>query len=136
VVERALRRHPPRRAADDDAELGLPVHLGRRRRDLDGGAVAHHGVGELGEEDRLGRHRLAGLLRVVAVVEADADDLARPWHGGHPRHLAVRRPFPLDHRRAGEERHQVLAHRDDDVTLETAEAADVRHELHRTPAPL
>ena len=41
-----------------------------------------HRVGRLGEQDRLGRHRLPGLGGVVAVVEADAEDLVRPRDRG------------------------------------------------------
>ena len=84
--------------ADDDAELDLPVGLGRAARDPDVVVRADQGVGRLGEQDRLVRHGLAGLGGVVAVVQPDAQDLVRPGDrgadplAGEARHLRRRRP--------------------------------------------
>ena len=66
------------RAADDDDELRLVVELLRLLlggRDLAAAAVERRVV--LVEQDRLLRHGVAGLGRVLAIVEADADDLLR-----------------------------------------------------------
>ena len=62
---------------DDDAQLGLEVERRRAGMADDRVAVAADRVGELGEEERaLGEGDLL-FLHVVAVVEPDADDLAR-----------------------------------------------------------
>jgi hypothetical protein len=76
VVERVVLGHAPGLRADDDAELGLVVDLGRLGRQHDGIAVADQRVGPLREQQRRLREVLAALGRVVAVVEPDADDLA------------------------------------------------------------
>src|SRR5690606_26203776 len=68
-------------AADDDAELHLPVGLGGPARDAHVVVRADERVRRLGEQDRLVRHRLPGLGGVVAVVEPDAQDLVRPGDG-------------------------------------------------------
>src|SRR5205823_14480284 len=60
-----------------DAELRLVIDVLRDRRDADRLAVADQRVGPFGEEQRALRQRRALLFRVVAVVQADADDLLR-----------------------------------------------------------
>ena len=67
-----------RGAADHDHELRLVVELRRLllgHGDLAAAAVERGVV--LVEQDRLLRHGVAGLGRVLAIVEADADDLLR-----------------------------------------------------------
>ncbi len=76
VVERALARHEAGGAADDDAELDFPVELLRSARPQDRLAGIEDGGVPLREDGWLLGNRLAGLLGVVAVVEADADELA------------------------------------------------------------
>ena len=75
VVEGVLLGHVARLGADHERHLGLVVDLVGGQ--LHGRAVADQRVGELGEEG--GRLRRIGplLLGVRAVVEPDADDLAR-----------------------------------------------------------
>ena len=53
---------------------------------------ADHGVGGLHEHDGLRRHLRAGLVRVVAVVQPDADDLA-----GRATGAADSQPLGRDH---------------------------------------
>ena len=67
----------PAAAADDDDQLGLVIDLLADPGQDDRVAVADQGGRILAEEDRLGRDRHAALGGVVAVVQADADDLAR-----------------------------------------------------------
>ena len=63
--------------ADDDTELDLEIEgVGPLRPD-DRLLVADDGVGELREQQRLGTHDTLLLGDVVAVVQPDADDLAR-----------------------------------------------------------
>ena len=74
-----------RALADDDAELDLPVELGRLARN-DGVVVWPADAGRrLVEDDRFFRDRHAGFLGVVAVVEPDGDEVA---------HMADARPEP------------------------------------------
>src|SRR5439155_1588855 len=81
LAERALAGGP----ADDDAELGLVVDLLGDLRDPDRVTVRDQGVRPLGEEERPLGQVDALLLRVVAVVEADADDLLGGLdHAGDP----------------------------------------------------
>src|SRR5262249_9065846 len=63
-------------AADHDDEFRLVIDLLGDLRDLDRVAVGDEGVGELAEHDGFGGDGLAALDGVVAVVEADAEDLA------------------------------------------------------------
>src|SRR5437016_2123324 len=81
VVERALARHEARGPADDDAELHFPVELLRSARTQNRLARIENGGVPLREDGRLLGDRLAGLLGVVAVVETDADELARVRDG-------------------------------------------------------
>ena len=69
------RLHPACPLADDDAELRLEVEGVTARGMDDRLSVGHDGVGELGEEQRPLRAGPAALGDVVAVVQADADDL-------------------------------------------------------------
>ena len=62
--------------ADDDAELGLVVDLGRLVRQHDRVPVADQRVRPLGEQQRRLGDLLTGLLCMVEVVQPDADDLA------------------------------------------------------------
>ena len=77
VVERVALGDAAAGAADDDAELGLVVDLGALGRQDDRLARADERVRPLGEQQRRRRQVGALLLRVVAVVQPDADDLRR-----------------------------------------------------------
>ena len=74
--ERRVHADPPRALADDDDELRFGVHVRGLGREDDRVVGPPQRVGELPEEERLARRLGALLDRVVAVVEADADDLA------------------------------------------------------------
>lgn len=65
--------------ADDGDELGLVINLLAFRGELNGGAVADEGGGELGEEDGFLGDGHAGLGGVVLVVESEADDFLGVW---------------------------------------------------------
>src|SRR5256712_6344491 len=77
VVERLLSGDETRRAADDHAQLDLPVELLRAARPQDGLARVADRVRPLGEDRWLLGNRVARLLGVIPVVEADANELAR-----------------------------------------------------------
>ena len=105
VVERVGRRRPTPPRADHEGDLGLVVDLLARGGKGDRRPVGNEGVGELGEERGNGGRLAARLGRVVAVVEADADDLLRVRHrreqldlGQRDRRRGVRRGFvePLE----------------------------------------
>jgi hypothetical protein len=68
----------PRRLPDHDAQLDLPVRLLASPRDEDGVVGTDDAVGGLHEHDRFRRNRHSRFLRVVGVVEADADHLPGP----------------------------------------------------------
>ena len=74
-LERVLLRDALHARSDDDAELGLVVAFRDDGRDDDRLARADERVRPLGEEEGLRGDLHALLLRVVAVVETDADDL-------------------------------------------------------------
>src|SRR5205085_4945056 len=76
VAERGFLVDIARRGADHDAELDLPVELGRVARLDDVVARAVDAGRRLHEDDRLRGNRQAGFLGVVGVVEADGDELA------------------------------------------------------------
>ena len=80
VVERVGLTHRRRLGADHECDLGLVVHLVAGGGEGDRRPVGNESVGELGEEGGHGRGLVAGLGRVVAVVEPDADDLLRIRH--------------------------------------------------------
>jgi len=85
VLHRIGGRHASRPLADDDAQFRLEVERVRAGGVDDRLAVGHDGVGELGEEQRPLRELDSLLLGVVAIVEADADDLLRQVdHPGDP----------------------------------------------------
>src|SRR5438128_6070230 len=88
VRERVLGADLTRGGADDHAELGLVVDLGRQRGvPSDVVARADDRGRELGE-DEWRRWRLrAGLRGVVAVVPPDRDNLARPRDRGEEAEL-------------------------------------------------
>src|SRR5690606_37898161 len=82
VVESFSLRDIFCRAPDHHGEFHLPVGLRRTARD--GQVVIGHANGRAGlhEDDRLGRYAGAGLSRVIGVVEANADELARTGNAG------------------------------------------------------
>ena len=90
VVEGGGLGHPAGPPADDHGQLGLVVDLLRLRGHEHVGAGTDDRVVVLREQDRLLGELLAGLAGVVAVVEADADDLARPGHRGQQPQLGQR----------------------------------------------
>ena len=76
----------------------LPVRFGRSARDPNVVIGTDERVRRLGEEDRLLRYGLAGLGGMVAVVEADAQDLVGRAIGADPLprksdHVPGGRPF-------------------------------------------
>jgi hypothetical protein len=71
--------------ADHEGDLDLVVELRRALRDHHVVVGTDDAVGELVEQDRLGRDRRVGLLGVIDVVKADGDEVA---------HGADRRPEP------------------------------------------
>ena len=75
-LERVLLRHVLARRADDDAELRLVVAFRDDGRDHDRVTRPDQRGRVLREEERRGRELDTLLLRVVLVVEPDADDLA------------------------------------------------------------
>ncbi|MCK7518684.1 MAG: hypothetical protein MZV64_13670 [Ignavibacteriales bacterium] len=83
-VRRGRRRRDARRApADDNRHLGLVIDPAEARGQPDRIAGRDDGRGRLEEDHRLDRQRLALLRRVVLVVEADGDDLARHHRRQH-----------------------------------------------------
>ena len=79
LLDRVEIAGPP---ADHDAQLDLPVGFRRAARDPYVVVRADQRVRRLGEQDRLIGDRRPGLGRVVAVVQADAQDLVRPGDRG------------------------------------------------------
>src|SRR5262245_17689903 len=83
VVAGVLLADVARLAPDHDHQFGLVVELLRvLLGDVDGAAVVVERGVVLVEQDRLLGHRVAGLGRVLAVVEADAHDLFRVGDAG------------------------------------------------------
>jgi len=74
IVQGLFPRHEARGAADDHAELDLPVELLRATGSQDRLARIDDCVRPLGKDRRLLGNGLIGLFRVVAVVEPDADE--------------------------------------------------------------
>src|SRR5438270_8476663 len=85
VAQRSVSLDVRRPAAHDDRELRLPIDLGGTLRNDHVVVRTGDRTRRLEEDHGLVRNGHAGLARVVAVVEADAHDLARP---------AQRRPQP------------------------------------------
>ena len=69
-----------RALADDDAEFDLPIELGRAARLFHRIVRAADRGDGLQKDDRLGRKRHADFGGVVAVVQADRDELRRRRH--------------------------------------------------------
>src|SRR6266576_3310731 len=92
VVEHVARHVLPREhgvsldiagaAANDDCELHLPMGLGAAFRDDHVVVGAAQGGRGLEEQYRLCRDRLSCFLGVIAIIQADAHDLARPRDRG------------------------------------------------------
>ncbi len=81
VIGRRARRDILAPLADDDDQLGLEIDLLADRGQDDGVAMADERGGVLAEEDRVLRDGSPALGRVVPIIEADADDLARIVNG-------------------------------------------------------
>ena len=150
-----------RRTADHERQLRLVVDVvGVRGRQHDRLAAAAQRVCELREPHRRRRDVLPGLLGVVAVVQADADDLLgvgdrrAQLHVGQPNRLggggvggtrgqiaqAVRVQFrqQATHTRGcaqGRGRHEALAHQDRRRGLLATREADETHRA-QPPAPV
>jgi len=77
---RILLRHVAGTLADDDAQLHLPVALGRATRQHHRIVRALNATGSLHEDHRLLRDRHARLRGVIGEVQADRDELV---HLGH-----------------------------------------------------
>jgi hypothetical protein len=130
MVERLVDRDARRSASDHDGQLGLVVGRRRLGRDDDRLAGADHAVGELREQDRDLGDREVRLLGVIAVVQADADDLPRRRHGRQDPHLVGGHGISIARLSRREIRHQVVAHRDHAVALGPTEPAVERDEPH------
>ncbi|BDV31791.1 hypothetical protein Microterr_24510 [Microbacterium terricola] len=97
---------------DDDDELDLPVHVPLG--ELDRGLGPGQAGGELRERHRQAVGRVARLVGVLAVVDADREDLPRPGHRRaevgarepHALRIDLGRPCP-EPRPVGERRHGV-----------------------------
>ncbi|MPN26029.1 hypothetical protein SDC9_173451 [bioreactor metagenome] len=76
-----LLGHAPRAAADDNAQLNLPVDLVRALRNLHRIARTADRRHGLHEQHGFGRRWQSGLGRVVSIVEARTDQLAHLCHG-------------------------------------------------------
>ena len=81
VTGRVLARDVAAGRADHDAELHLPVAVARIPRQHDGIVRPGEAGQRLHEHDGLGRDGEVRFDRVVAIVEADRDDLADPGDG-------------------------------------------------------
>ncbi|MDT4863810.1 hypothetical protein FQZ97_985340 [compost metagenome] len=77
----ALLRDVAAAGADDHRQFALVVQLFGNIRADDGCAVADQGGGEAREEGGVGGLFVGAFLRVVGIVKADADDLARTLDG-------------------------------------------------------
>ena len=82
MIERRPLCHVACARADDHAELRLPVGLLRALRQHDGVIRPGDRGGRLHEDDRLLRRASSRLQCVIAVVEADPDDLADRYQAG------------------------------------------------------
>src|SRR5262245_47106450 len=101
VFECSDGRHLVRAALDHDAHFRFVVDPAGPRRNSDGVARTDHGRGWLDEDQGLCGKRFALLRRMIAVVEADRDDLGRRDRREHAhRREAARngraRPVPLE----------------------------------------
>src|ERR1700676_1747385 len=67
--------------ADDGGDFDFPVEFLGFARLFDRVVRAAEGGVGLQEENRLGRNRIAGLLGVIDVVQADGDEFGDPGHG-------------------------------------------------------
>ena len=112
VLHRPIAGDVPPPLADDDHQLGLVIDLGAHLGQDDLGPRADQGRCVFAEDDRLGGDRHAALGGVVAIVQAQADDLGRvgdrrqqgrarrvvadvaPRQGPPRRGAAPRRPAP------------------------------------------
>jgi hypothetical protein len=81
-VERVLLRQVLAGRADHDRDFALVVELGRALRDHGVVVRADDAVRRLLKDDRLLRDLRAGLGRMVGVVEADRDEMARVADAG------------------------------------------------------
>src|SRR3954452_15212076 len=77
MIERALARNAVAAAADDRDHLALVVELCRHLRTQDRLLVSDQGGRDPRKHRRIGGPLERRLGRVVVIVEADADDLAR-----------------------------------------------------------
>ncbi len=128
VVEGVGGRHVLGDATDDGGELALEADEVRALRQHDGVAGPDHGGVGLEEQHRRGRHVVAELRGMVAVVAADADQLrARDDRGEQgdvgERHALPRRVVPGEHRVAGEDDEFSLV---DDSELDGVVVAEAR----------
>jgi hypothetical protein len=92
VVERLVRWNIFPRLANHDAQFHLPVGFFGAHRNFHIVVGPDDGAGRLQKQDRLRRDGHVGFSGVVAVIEADTDDLADAGHTGtnprravHPR---------------------------------------------------
>jgi hypothetical protein len=65
-------------AADRDDQLDFPVDVSGRK--LDGRLGPGEAARELRERHRKAVRRIARLVGVLAVVDADGENLGRSWH--------------------------------------------------------
>ena len=75
MIERVCLRDVFGRGADDGCDFDFPIELGRAA------WLLHRVIGAaqrgvcLEEEDRFGWNRVAGLLGVIAIIQANGDEL-------------------------------------------------------------
>ena len=89
MIQRVRLRHVLGGLADDDTQFDLPVGLHRTARDDDVVVRADDGGACLHEDHGLAGYRVAGLRRMVGIVQADADELARARDAGAETRVAV-----------------------------------------------
>jgi hypothetical protein len=82
-------------ASDDKGEFRLIVDLLRGAWDENGCTGSDYTIVVLGEQRRYLGDLLARLLGVVAVIEAQENQLPRSWDWGLERHLATREHHPV-----------------------------------------
>ena len=77
VFKRIFFRYVERSLANNDGELDLPINLGSIFRNHQVVIGAHQRSCGFKKNDRLGWNFCTSLLRVIAEIQADANDLAR-----------------------------------------------------------
>src|SRR5260370_760506 len=101
VSARRHLRHGAHATTDPAPQLDLPIELLARARAQDRITGADDRGVPLAEDRRLLRNGVAGFLGVIAIVQADADELARIGDGRVQPRGGRRHRHPLPYRGAG-----------------------------------